>query len=75
VEEDENKGERKEQEDNENEPMEIIKETKEQSITQNRELEEEMGESQGNIIGQTLMGTNSQKDNGNEEERIMKKLL
>jgi len=43
-EEDENGGERKEQDDNENEPMEIIKETKEHGITQNREAEEEMGE-------------------------------
>lgn len=34
-----------------------------------------MGESQGNIIGKTLTGTNSQKDNGNEEEIIMRKLL
>ena len=55
--------------------MEIIKETKEKNTTQNRELEEEMGESQGNIIGQTLTGSNAQKDNENEEERIMRKLL
>lgn len=55
--------------------MEIIKETKEHGITQNREAEEEMGEIQGNIIGQTQLRTNSQKDNGNEEERIMRKLL
>lgn len=46
-EEDENEGERKEHEDNENVPMEIIRDTKEKSINQNREVEEETGESQG----------------------------
>ena len=49
-EEDENEGERKEQDDNGNVPMEIIRDTKEKSINQNREVEEEMGESQGNTI-------------------------
>lgn len=34
-----------------------------------------MGESLEITIGQTQMGTDSQKDSGNEEERIMRKLL
>jgi len=55
--------------------MEIIKETNDNDIAHIRETEEGVGESLEIRIEQTQIGIESQKDNGNEEERIMRKLL
>eukprot|EP00253_Pinus_taeda_P004844 PITA_04844 len=65
----------KDEEDDENAPMEIITETTGKNISQKREAEVEMGESQENIVEQMMKGSDNRKDNGTEEERIMKKLL
>lgn len=74
-EEEENEGGKMVEEDNENAPMDIIKETTGKSIIQNKEVEEEMGENQENTIGQLITGPDNKKDNGVKEEKIMKKLL
>ena len=71
----ETEGGKKAEEDNENAPMEIIIETTGKSISQNREAEVEMGESQENIVEQMPRESDNRKDNGVEEERLMKKLL
>jgi len=55
--------------------MEIIKETMEADLNQSREAEEGIGESIEMTIGQTQMGTDTQKDSGNEEERVMLRLV
>jgi len=74
-EEEEIEGGKKAEEDDENAPKEIIIETIGKSISQNREGEVEMGESQENIVEQMQRESENRKDNGAEEERIMKKLL
>lgn len=55
--------------------MEIIKETKELDLKQNSKVEGGTEESMEIIIEQNQMGTYTQKDNGKEEERIMRRLL
>lgn len=63
------------EEENENVPMEIITETTGKTTSQIRETEVEMGGSQENTMDQTLKGPENRKENGTEEEKIMKKLL
>ena len=63
------------EEENENVPMEIITETTGKNISQNRETKVEMGGSHENTLEQMMKGSDNQKENGTEEERIMKKLL
>ena len=55
--------------------MEIIKDTKEPDLNQNSKAEGGMEESMEMTTEQTQMGTDTQKDSGNEEERIMRRLL
>lgn len=63
------------EEENEEEPMEIIKETKELDLKHNSKVEGGTEKSMEITTEQNQMGTNTQKDGGKEEERIMRRLL